>query len=348
MTRISSLLGVLLAASGIATVCPAEPIVFHAEVVAKEAVAMAVALPPGYHRDLVLRAVSRNLRWFGQPDAGVEAARAMSDHGFEEVVPGTRPRPPRFIPLKEAMPAQSPCDAGIWREQDGSEARTPQAREKWADSCLLRRHFDYIGLPEVGQVRTVAETLPPGDTKGLVLAMLIRRYRDATSLRLVERELAAPRPAFPPEASEGLTRLMANPAVLYTLGHRPEAIAAARAATKSEPKQEVILMLLKDDAVAEALTVFESLDRAPPPEFGEGCFGWFSPIGGLQFWSLGNARSPSHTLGGFLDGLQSSPFFRHICPVGLPAEEAVTSLLIAGRYDAAITRAERVSTGAGS
>lgn len=340
--RVSPLLSFLLAASaGMAAASPPSPPVRHVEVVAREAVAMAVALPPGYHRDLVLRAVSRNLRWFGQPDAGVEAARAMSDHGLNEVAPGTQPRPPRFIPLREAMPSQNPCDAGIWREQDGSEARTPREREKWAENCLLRRDFHYIGLPEVEQVRTVAETLPPGDTKGLTLAMLIRSYHDATSLQLVERELTVHRAAFSAEAREGLTRLMADPAVLYAVGRKPEAVAAARAATEREPKQEIILMLLKDDAIADALAVFETLERAAPPEFGEGCSSWFNPIGGLQFWSLGNARSPSSTLGGFLDGLQSSPFFGRICSTGLPADEAIASLLIAGRYDAAIARAER-------
>lgn len=263
----------------------------------------------------------------------------MSDHGVDEVAPGAQPRPPRFVPLKEAMPSRSPCDAGTWREQDGSSARSPEAREKWAENCLLRRDFHYIGLPGVEQVRTVAEALPPGDTKGLVLAMLIRSYRDAASLRLVERELAAHRAIFSAETRDGLTRLMADPAIIFTLGRRSEAVAAARAATESGPKLEVILLLLKDDAVVDALAVFESLDHATPPEFGEGCSGWFGPLGGLEFWTLGNAEAPSPTLGRFLDGLQCSPFFRRICPAGLPAEEAVGSLLIAGRYDSAIARA---------
>lgn len=342
MKPTSPLLGFLLTTSAcLAAASPPSPPVNHVEVVAKEAVAMAASLPPGYHRDLVLRAVSRNLRWFGQPDAGVEAARAMSDQGFDEVAPGTQPRPPRFIPLKEAMPSQDPCDVGIWREQDGSEARSPRAREKWAERCLLERDFHYNDLPEVEQVRTVAETLPPGDAKGLTLAMLIRSYRDVTSLQLVERELTMHRAAFSSEAREGLTRLMASPAVLYALGRKPEAVTAARAATEREPKHEIILVLLKNDAIADALAVFETLEHAAPPEFGEGCSGWFNTIGGLQFWSLGNARSPSPTLGGFLDGLQSSTFFGRICSTGLPADEAVASLLIAGRYDAAIARAER-------
>lgn len=301
---------------------------------------MAVALPSGYDRDLVLRAVSRNLRWFGHPDAGVEAARAMSDHGVMEVEPGTQPRPTRFIPLKEAMPSRDPCDAGIWREQ-GGEARTPAAREKWAERCLLQRDFHWVGLPKAEQVRTVAETLPPGAIKGLVLVMLIRSYRDAASLQLVERELAAHRAAFPAETRNGLTRSMAEPAVLYALGRRPEALAATLVSKEREPKQELILALLKDDAVSDALAVFETLDRTPPPELVEGCNGWFNQIDGLEFWSLGNAQSPSPGLGRFLDGLQSSAFFRRICSAGLPADEAVTSLLIAGRYDAAIARAER-------
>lgn len=66
MKLIRLLFGLLVSASaGMAAVSQADPPPQYAEAVANEAVAMAAALPPGYHRDLVLRAVSRNLRWFG-------------------------------------------------------------------------------------------------------------------------------------------------------------------------------------------------------------------------------------------------------------------------------------------
>lgn len=96
--------------------------------VAAEAIATALTLPEGYKRDVVLRTVSRNLRWFGQKEAGVKAARAMSDGGVEELPPGTRPSPPRYVLLVEAQPSQDPCDAGIWREEGSGEAKTPRER----------------------------------------------------------------------------------------------------------------------------------------------------------------------------------------------------------------------------
>jgi hypothetical protein len=117
----------------------------EAEFVADEAVAAALTLPPGYKRDVVLRAVSRNLRWFGQHEAGVRAARAMTDDGLSEVPPGARPAQPRYVPLREALPTGSPCDAGLWRQEGGGEAKAPRAREAWARECLLTRDCRRLG-----------------------------------------------------------------------------------------------------------------------------------------------------------------------------------------------------------
>lgn len=306
--------------------------------VADEAVAEAVKLPPGYKRDTVLRAVSRNLRWFGQPAAGLRAARAMTDLGVSEVPLGQQPRQPRFVPLKEAFPTGSPCDAGTWREKGGGEAKSPKAREKWAEECLLTRDFHYIGRPDVGQVRTVATSLRAGEIKAGVLAMLVRSYGDADSLRLVANEIDRDGAAMPAEARTALTAMLAEPESLYRLGRKADALSAARTAKTFQPKAELISLLLRDGDPASAMIVFETL-AATPPEYADGCDSWFSPIGGLRLAASGYARNPSAGLAGFIDRLPQSAFFRTICPNGWGAEVAVEHLLAAGRLDAAIARA---------
>ncbi|WP_374944210.1 hypothetical protein [Sphingomonas sp.] len=306
-----------------------------AAVVAREAVDEALTLPPDYKRDVVLRSVSRNLRWFGQVDEGVRAARAMSDGGVTEVPPNTRPGPPRFVPLKEAMPTGNPCDAGPWRE-GGGLAATPKAREKWASACLLRRDFDWIGLPEVAEVRTVAAGLPDGETKAAVLAMLIRFYRDAETLRFASEAVARAR--LPAETKAGLEAMLAEPVALYRLGRKSEALAAAKAASTFASKAQLIELLVRNDDESGAIEVFETM-AATPPEDAEYCYGWFGPIGGLSLEYVGNAYEPSPGLRGFLDRLPASPLFRKVCPAGLDAEVAVAMFLAAGRDGAAIARA---------
>lgn len=306
--------------------------------VADEAVAEAVKLPPGYKRDTVLRAVSRNLRWFAQPDAGLRAARAMTDLGVSEVPLGQLPRQPRYMPLKEALPTGSPCDAGTWREDGGREARSPKAREKWAEECLLTRDFHYIGRPDVGQVRTVAAGLRAGEIKTGVLAMLVRSYGDADSLRLVANEIDRDGAAMPAEARTALAAMLAEPESLYRLGRKSDALSAARTAKTFQPKAELISLLLRDGDSASAMIVFETL-AATPPEYADGCDSWFNPIGGLELAASGYARNPSVGLAGFIDRLSQSAFFRTICPNGWGAEVAVEHLLAAGRLDAAVARA---------
>lgn len=308
--------------------------------VAEEAVAEAVKLPPGYKRDVVLRAVSRNLRWFGQPDAGVRAARAMTDLGVDEVPLGERPRQPRYVPVMEALPTGSPCDAGTWREEGGGEAKSPKAREEWAEECLLTRDFHWIGRPDVEQVRTVATGLCAGETKAGVLAMLVRAYGDAHSLRLVASEIDRDGAALPAEVRTALAGMLAEPESLYRLGRKADALAAARVAKRFQPKAELISLLLRDGDSASAMIIFETL-AATPPEFADGCDSWFSPLGGLEATGLAYARSSPAGLAGFLDRLPASSFFRTICPNGTGAEVAVGHLLAAGRLDAAIARARQ-------
>jgi hypothetical protein len=199
--------------------------------VAEEAVAEALKLPSGYKRDVVLRAVSRNLRWFGQHGAGVRAAGAMTDGGAREVPPGSPPAQPRFVPIREAMPPASPCDTGIWRQEDGGEARTPAARNAWAEECLLTRDFHWIGLPAVEQVRAIAAGVPAGDVKAGVLAMLIRSYGDRETLRFVSDVMGREGDRLPPQGREALRQMLGEPSVLYRLGRANDALAAARSAT---------------------------------------------------------------------------------------------------------------------
>lgn len=308
--------------------------------VATEAVTAALTLPPGYKRDVVLRAVSRNLRWFGQHDAGVRAARAMTDGGVSEVPLGARPAQPRYVPLREAMPTGSPCDAGLWREEDGGEAKTPKAREDWARECLLQRDFHWIGLPEGRTVQAIAAGLPAGEIKGAVLAMLIRAYGDAPTLRFVIGEVDRDATRMPAKVREMLEMLLSEPAVLYRLDRRSEALAAAKVASEFEPKAKLIRLLIVANHPATAVSVLETL-ASTPPEFGDSCFGWFNSIGGLDLAQLGSARSPAPAIGAFLDQLPASSLFKRICPNGLDAELEVEHLLAAGRLDHAITRARQ-------
>lgn len=309
-----------------------------ADAVAREAVDTALALPPGYGRDTVLRAVSRNLRWFGKPDEGVRAARAMTDGGASEIPPGTRPGPPRFVPLAEAFPTGSPCDAGLWREEGGGTAKSPPARERWATECLLTRDFHYVGLPDVALVREAASGLPPGEVKANVLAMLIRRYGDAETLRLAAAELERDGTRVPAGARTGLKAMLAEPEALYRLGRKREAVAAAQGAKNFGEKAELIRLLLRDEDASDALAVFETLGGTPP-EFADDCSSWFDSLGGLGLAYIGYARSPAAALGPFLDGLPRSPLFRRVCPTGMDAETEVAHLLAAGRLDAAVARA---------
>ena len=307
---------------------------------ANEALTEALTLPAGYKRDVVLRAVSRNLRWFGQQDAGVRAARAMTDGGSTELPAAASSSRPRYVPLGEAYPAGNPCDSGLWREASGGEATTPKAREAWARTCLLERDFHWIGLPKVEQVRTVAAMLPSGETKAQVLAMLIRTYRDRETLKFVTMQLQQSGDSLPRPGREGLAGMLRNPAGLYKLGRAEEALAAARSSRAFDPRAELIRLLIEAGDAATAATVFELLTSSPPPD-GEDCFDWFGPIGGLQLAYLGNAGSPSSGLGDFLDRLPASPLFRRVCPNGLNAEMEVEYLLAAGRLDPAIARARR-------
>ena len=307
---------------------------------AREAIAEAMTLPPGNKRDLVLRAVSRNLRWFGFPEQGLAAARAMSDGGLDEVPADNVVRQPRFVPLKDAMPSGNPCDAGLWQEERGRVAKTPKARAAWANRCLLTRDFHWIGLPERAEVRAAAEALPPGDTKAQLLAMLIRSYGDAATLGYVAGEVERIGAALPAEARAGLTTMLGEPAILHRLGREPEALAAALKATEFGDKARYIQLLVQEGDIDPAMAVFETLG-ATPPEFAETCDGWFDRFGGLDL-QLGYVREPVAGVGAFLDRLPASPTFRKACPTGFDAETIVDLLLHAGRLDAAIARARLV------
>lgn len=312
----------------------------EAGVLADEALMEAMALPAGYKRDVVLRVVSRNLRGFGQHEAGVRAARAMTDDGLSELPAAARPAHLRYVPLKEAVASSNPCDMGIWHDAGGGEATTPEAREAWAHKCVLKRDFHWIGLPKVEQIRTVAAALPPGETKAQVLSMLIRTYRDAETLQFVVTQVKQSSDRLPRSAREGLARMLKDPVVLYRLGHTSEALATARASRAFEPKAELIRLLIEAGDAATAAAVFEMLATSPSM-YGDDCFQWFSPVGRLELSNLGSAGSPSAGLGAFLDRLPNSPLFRRVCAKGLDAELEIGYLLAAGRLDPAISRARR-------
>jgi len=314
------------------------------EAIAQEAVEVAVALPPGYKRDIVLHAVSRNLREFGQPVAGVRAARAMSDGGISELPQQTVDARPPSGPPREAMTMGSPCDLGLWRRRDGSVANMPKDREAWARACLLTRHFDWIGLPSVDRVREIASGLPAGRIKGAVLAMLLRGYGDVDTLRFVMGEVARKDFPLPKDSKAALQKMLGEPAFLYRLGRKDEVLASARKTENFASRAEIIRILVAAGDTDTAIAIFNLL-ASTPPNFGEDCFGWFGPIGGLELSSVGNALvAPAPALGAFIDRLPASALFRKVCPAGLNDDLFVEYLLAAGRFDDAIVRAREEKT----
>lgn len=312
-----------------------------AEAVAAEAVAEALTMPAGFKRDQVLRAVSRNLRWFGHQQAGERAARAMTDGGVAELPPGTRPGPPRLVPLREAMPTGHHCDAGLWRMESGGEAKRPKDREKWAVECLLMRDFHYIGRPQAEELRAAIEGLRPSDIKGAVIATLIRFYPDEATLRFASAAIERDGTSMPAETRGRLAQILAEPAIRYQLGQREEALAAAQAANDFQRRRQLIHLLLANNDAPGAIRVFEMLVSSPPDEDSKSCFDWFNPVTGLRLGDIERRREGIVALGDFVDRLPASAFFRRICPHGLDAELEVEYLMIAGRHDAAIARARR-------
>lgn len=288
---------------------------------ADAAVDEALTLPPGYPRDAVLRAVSRNLRWSGHPDAGLRAARAMTDGGTDEIPPGTRPAPPRYVPPRTAFP-DARCD------------RAPaDAADDWARPCLLERDHHWTGLPDAELLRGVVPRLRDAGVRRGVLAMLVREYGDADTLRFVAAEQARrPDPV--------IADLLATPQARYRLGDRAAALAAARAARSFDDKAAAIRLMLAANDVDAAVAVFDTL-ATTPPELADDCFGWFGPIGGLALADLGHVGAPVPAIGTFLDRIGTTPLFRRLCPAGLDAETAVALSLAAGRADAALARAHR-------
>lgn len=313
------------------------------ETIADEAVAVAIALPPGYKRDSVLRAVSRNLREFGKPVAGTRAARAMSDGGGSEIPAETVVGLPRSAPIREAMTMGSPCALGLWRQDGGGEAKTPKDREAWAQACLLRRDIDLFGFPSADELREIALGLPAGRTKGAVLAMLLRSNGDADTQRFVMVEINKEDFPLPDDVRDTLRKVLAEPAFLYRSGRKEEALASARKSRTFASRAEIIYILAGAGDTDAAIEVFNLLGGTPP-RFGDECFGWFGPFGGLDLSRLGSASAPSPALGAFIDRLPASALFGKVCPSGLNANLFVKYLLAAGRFDEAIVRARQERT----
>lgn len=310
-----------------------------ASAIADEAVVEALTLSPGYKRDVILRAVSRNLRYFGKHEAGVRAARAMSDGGKEELPQGDPLAAPRYTILRGFSPDGDLCAAGPRRGTDGQIEGTTGQKEQWARECLLERDFHWIGMPDVGVVQDMAVSLQPGQVKSGLLSMLIRAYGNADTLRFVEREIARDGNKLP--AAAQLREMLAEPANQFVLGQRDGALAAARQSSSFRDRATIILLLLRTNDAPRAIQLFESL-ATTPPEYAEDCSGWFNPFGGLHLPSAGRTREAQEGIGAFLDLLPSSLLFRRICPTGFDASTAVEYLSAAGRREAALARALEV------
>jgi len=304
--------------------------------IADEAVAEALTLPPGYKRDVILRAVSRNLRYFGKHEAGVQAARAMSDGGKGELPRGDPLAAPRYTILRGFSPDGDLCAAGPPRGSDGRIEGSTGQKERWARECLLERDFHWIGMPDVDVVRDMAASLPPGEVKAGLLAMLIRGYGDADTLRFVEGETAREGGRLP--AAAQLRAILAEPVNQFILGKKEQALAAAKQSSSFRERATIILMLLRANDAPTAMHQFESLSTTPP-EFAEDCSGWFNPFGGLHLPGAGRTREAQTGIGAFLDLLPSSPLFKRICPTGFDVRTEVEYLSAAGRADAALARA---------
>lgn len=302
--------------------------------VAEEAVNIALALPPGYERDGVLRAVSRNLRWFGFPNEGRKAVLAMSDHGKSEY-PETNPRKS----IRQPDQRVRSCRAGLWREDDGSEATSTIDREAWTKRCILDGEYHFTGLPDVAVVRAAAADLPAGDVKAATLSRLITSYGDPDTLDFVASELE--RSELSGEHRGALRRMLQSPSALYARGAKSEAIAAAKQLPDFNQKSALVIALVRDGDVNNAIAVFDTMIGSPPPTGDGTCLGWFNPFGGLYLSYLGNAMKPSLGVRDFLNRLPASPTFHQICPSGFDAETAVEYFLAAGQFDMAIQRAEQ-------
>lgn len=306
------------------------------DTLANEAIDAALSLPPGYKRDIVLLTVSRNLRWFGQPEAGRRAARAMTDGGVEEIPSGSKSGSHRRIPYREAFPGADPCDAGLWREADGGVATTPREREVWAETCLVTRDFHWGVAPSMEQYRSAAEGLPAGEIKATLL-MFLSNYHNVDALRFVKSEFDHDEKQLPQRVRGQLAKRLAEPAILYRLGFKDKALASVSAVDTFAPKADFIRLLIKVGDVSNAVSVFERLSDTPP-KFAQSCLGWFLQ---LDLSSLGYASAPVEGLGKFLDEISGSPLFQRICPKGLDAELYVEHLLSAGRFESAIERARQ-------
>ncbi|RKS91741.1 hypothetical protein DFR51_1308 [Sphingosinicella microcystinivorans] len=306
------------------------------DTLANEAIDAALSLPPGYKRDTVLRTVSRNLRWFGQPEAGGRAARAMTDGGVEEIPPGSKIGSHRRIPYREAFPRADPCDAGLWRQADGGVATTPREREAWAETCLVTRDFHWEGYPSIEQYRSAAEGLPAGEVKATLL-MFLSNYHNVDALRFVKSEFDHDEKQLPQRVRRELAKRLAEPAILYRLGFKDKALASARAVDTFAPKADFIRLLITVGDVSNAVAVFDQLSDTPP-KFGQSCFDWFLQ---LDLSRLGHSSAPVEGLGKFLDEISGSPLFHRICPKGLDAQLYVEHLLSAGRFESAIERARQ-------
>jgi hypothetical protein len=144
----------------------------------------------------------------------------MSDHGKSEYPVAISRKPFR-------QPGQrvEPCRAGLWREDDRSQATSTIDREAWAKRCILDGEYHFTALPDVAVARGAAAALPPGDVKAATLARLITSYGDPDTLDFVASELE--RSKLSDEQRDALRRMLQSPSVLYARGAKTEAVAAA-------------------------------------------------------------------------------------------------------------------------
>lgn len=310
---------------------------------ADEALETARSLSQGLPRDTVLRAVSRNLRWFGFREQGVAAARAMStDLGPAELSFALKAGQPRDVSLAEGLRPDDPCHSPDWIiAGPGASEGGAATFEGRVESCVLQLDTHWAGPPPRERVDRIYAALPSGATRARLLHWIAIQFQDRETVRWAQAERAKLEMLMPAEERASFGDFMSQPHTLYWSGHRDAALAAARRTDDARQVASLISELVASNDAGTAIDLLPRLAQLRRDfDFGE-CGDWFGVLG-----LLANLEASASTafgragLASFIDRLPKSPAFAERCPAGLPDDVAPALLHAAGRTDEAVARAE--------
>jgi len=280
---------------------------------ATRAIAEAKSMPSTYHRDIALRAISRNLRWV-DCDLAREAASAMEDKDELRT----------FGRCPDDLGGMEPSRPG-----KGEEPRCVEDVRRLISSGAdkerrLRDYFDLDGPPRAVYALScsfeattmAADALPPGDTK---VALLFRATSDGepdSDRRMAVQRLRALLPRL-----DGDLRTEAqgwlDTADIDLIEDRPDA-AIDRVRRAFEPQQAYGLIghFLRERDIERAVTVTGLL---PPSSdctrYDEGLTGLFSA--GLPH------NAP--VIADYLDHLRAGGIWDRLCPNGVGPDIAAAA-----------------------